>query len=232
MLFYEGFEIDKTNKSKPVSFLFTDYSRLSSVGGETSLAEMVGALTKTAERNFGILPTRIYRAIKPRSERDSSKKFCCIPLWCIVILFTVDLIALTFMISLHESTNQDSALQNETYIPGLWTCGMIGLVLLLILFLSYWPLLVHLTISPYRRVIRAAQNVNSSKNSSYESFMMCLKKEVEHLSGMVTAFDGFGSHQTRLVVVVNGLDSCEQDRVLDVLETVNVLFTQVSRYIL
>ena len=59
------------------------------------------------------------------------------------------------------------------------------------------------------------------------SFMMCLKKEVEHLSGMVTAFDGFGSHQTRLVVVVNGLDSCEQDRVLDVLETVNVLFTQV-----
>ena len=47
---------------------------------------------------------------------------------------------------------------------------------------------------------------------------------------MVTAFDGLGSHQTRLVVVVNGLDSCEQDRVLDVLETVNVLFTQ-SPYI-
>lgn len=33
-----------SNKDKPVRFLFTDYSRLSSVGGETSLAEMVGAL--------------------------------------------------------------------------------------------------------------------------------------------------------------------------------------------
>jgi len=72
MLFYEGFQNDQTIRSKPVRFLFTDYSRLSSVGGETSLAEMVGALTKTAERNFGVLPTRIYRAIKPRSERDSS----------------------------------------------------------------------------------------------------------------------------------------------------------------
>ena len=58
MLFYEGFQTDQTIKEKPVQFLFTDYSRLSSVGGETSLAEMVGALTKTAERNFGVLPTR------------------------------------------------------------------------------------------------------------------------------------------------------------------------------
>ena len=61
MLFYEGVHIDKTARNKPVKFLFTDYSRLSSVGGETSLAEMVGALTKTAERNFGIIPTRVYR---------------------------------------------------------------------------------------------------------------------------------------------------------------------------
>ena len=104
---------------------------------------------------------------------------------------------------------------------------MVGLTLLLVLLISYWSVFFHLTISPYRRVLRAAQRVNTTKNASYESFMMCLKKEVEHLSGMVTAFDGFGSHQTRLVVVVNGLDSCEQDRVLDVLETVNVLFTQV-----
>ena len=71
---------------------------------------------------------------------------------------------------------------------------------------------------------------NAKGNGSYESFMICLKKEVEHLAGMVNAFDCIGPHQTRLVVEVNGLDSCEQDRVLDVLETVNVLFTQ-SPYI-
>jgi hypothetical protein len=65
---------------------------------------------------------------------------------------------------------------------------MIGIAFTLILFLSYWPLLVHLTISPYRRVLRAAQRVNQTTNSSYEAFMMTLKKEVEHLSGKVIIF--------------------------------------------
>ena len=44
ILFNQGYVQDLSNKDKPVRFLFTDYSRLSSVGGETSLAEMVGAL--------------------------------------------------------------------------------------------------------------------------------------------------------------------------------------------
>ena len=44
ILFNQGYVQDMSNKDKPVRFLFTDYSRLSSVGGETSLAEMVGAL--------------------------------------------------------------------------------------------------------------------------------------------------------------------------------------------
>ena len=123
MLFYNGFQTDQSIKEKPVQFLFTDYSRLSSVGGETSLAEMVGALTKTAERNFGILPTRIYRAVKPRSENDSSKKFCCIPLWILLVIFTASLIGFSFMVALHDQAQIgfNATIENpieQTYVPG------------------------------------------------------------------------------------------------------------------
>ena len=51
ILFNQGYVQDMSNKDKPVRFLFTDYSRLSSVGGETSLAEMVGAL-RPGLKNF------------------------------------------------------------------------------------------------------------------------------------------------------------------------------------
>lgn len=46
------------------SFLFTDYNRLSSVGGETSLAEMIATLSDACEREFGFLATRLFRVFK------------------------------------------------------------------------------------------------------------------------------------------------------------------------
>lgn len=45
-------------------FLFTDYNRLSSVGGETSMAEMIATLSDACEREFGFMATRLFRVFK------------------------------------------------------------------------------------------------------------------------------------------------------------------------
>ncbi|KAK2093335.1 hypothetical protein P7K49_029864, partial [Saguinus oedipus] len=55
---------EQTTKALPVRFLFTDYNRLSSVGGETSLAEMIATLSDACEREFGFLATRLFRVFK------------------------------------------------------------------------------------------------------------------------------------------------------------------------
>lgn len=47
-----------------------------------------------------------------------------------------------------------------------------------------------------------------------------LKNEVELMAKMAKTIDGFTQHQTRLAVVIDGLDSCEQDKVLQMLDTV------------
>lgn len=47
-----------------------------------------------------------------------------------------------------------------------------------------------------------------------------LKNEVELMARMAKTIDGFTQHQTRLAVVIDGLDSCEQDKVLQMLDTV------------
>jgi ankyrin repeat-rich membrane spanning protein len=44
----------------------------------------------------------------------------------------------------------------------------------------------------------------------------------------VKCLDAYSQQQTRLVVIVDGLDSCEQDKVLLVLDTVHNLFSDAN----
>lgn len=60
-------------------FLFTDYNRLSSVGGETSMAEMIATLSDACEREFGFLATRLFRVFK-NDETQGLKLLALIPL--------------------------------------------------------------------------------------------------------------------------------------------------------
>lgn len=49
------------------------------------------------------------------------------------------------------------------------------------------------------------------------------------MAKMAKTIDGFTQHQTRLAVVIDGLDSCEQDKVLQMLDTVRM---SINRHIL
>jgi ankyrin repeat-rich membrane spanning protein len=55
---------DKDIISCPVTFLFADYHRLSSIGGEQALAKIVVTLFEAAETHFGVLPVRLFCALK------------------------------------------------------------------------------------------------------------------------------------------------------------------------
>lgn len=48
------------------------------------------------------------------------------------------------------------------------------------------------------------------------------------MKDMVKCMDSLTNQQTRLVVIVDGLDSCEQDKVLLVLDTVHMLFSDAN----
>ena len=74
-------------------------------------------------------------------------------------------------------------------------------------------MIVNLAVSPRRRVERIGSHMESLK---VEGFMQNLKREVELLGQMTSCMDSFLGNSTRLVVIVDGLDSCEQDRLLTV----------------
>lgn len=55
-----------------------------------------------------------------------------------------------------------------------------------------------------------------------------MELQVNLMKDMVKCLDSLSSQQTRLVVIVDGLDSCEQDKVLLVLDTVHMLFSDAN----
>lgn len=52
--------------------------------------------------------------------------------------------------------------------------------------------------------------------------------QVNLMKDMVKCMDSLTAQQTRLVIFVDGLDSCEQDKVLLVLDAVHMLFSDAS----
>nr|CAD7429737.1 unnamed protein product [Timema monikensis] len=82
-----------------------------------------------------------------------------------------------------------------------------------------------LLFSQRRHLQRAIARLDTLKS---EGFLQALRSEVNLMTEMVKCVDSFTSQQTRLVVIVDGLDSCEQDKVLLVLDAVHMLFSDTT----
>lgn len=201
-----------------VRFLFSDCTRLTSVGGEKSLAAMIGTLSESAERAYGVIVTRLFRVVKNQAYKKGKGKFktvCCIPYFVII-----HFILICFCTSLYLLVKNGTA--DTSINVAMITLSSI-VVLSFIMNVHTWGrALISLTISQKKRVQRAADQLDHLK---MDGFMQKLKYEVDLLSKMVLCLDSFTGTQTRLVVIVDGLDSCEQGKVLNVLDTVKTLFS-------
>ncbi|XP_061824321.2 kinase D-interacting substrate of 220 kDa B isoform X2 [Nerophis lumbriciformis] len=210
---------EQTTRALPVRFLFTDYNRLSSVGGETSMAEMIATLSDACEREFGFMATRLFRVFKNDEIQGKKwKKTCCVPSF---VLFAVTLCCLIAGLALLAIFKVDP--ENLTVNAVLIAmASVVGLALLLNC-KTWWQVGDSVLNSQRKRLHRAANNLHQLKS---EGFMKVLKHEVELMSKMAKTIDGFTQNQTRMAVIIDGLDACEQDKVLQMLDTVRVLFSK------
>ncbi|KAM3594113.1 uncharacterized protein V6R79_002457 [Siganus canaliculatus] len=210
---------EQTTRALPVRFLFTDYNRLSSVGGETSMAEMIATLSDACEREFGFMAARLFRVFKNDEVQGKKwKKTCCVPSF---ILFALTLGCLITGMALLAILKVDP--ENLTVNAVLIAmASVVGLALLLNC-RTWWQVADSVLNSQRKRLHSAANNLHKLKS---EGFMKVLKHEVELISKMAKTIDGFTQNQTRMAVIIDGLDACEQDKVLQMLDTVRVLFSK------
>ncbi|XP_046352600.2 kinase D-interacting substrate of 220 kDa B-like isoform X1 [Haliotis rufescens] len=201
-----------------VRFLFSECTRLTSVGGEKSLAAMIATLCEAVENEYGILVARLFRVFKPRTDHSKGrfKSMCCIPNFIFVIIFLLVVAVGIAMIVVYKISNNTAV--NAVLIA---IVSIIGLTLISNIY-TIAQATMALLVSQKKRVLRAADNLDVLK---MDGFMQQLKLEVDMMSRMVNCMDIFTQKQTRLVVIVDGLDSCEQDKVLQVLDIVKALFS-------
>uniref|UniRef100_A0A8C2BPG5 Kinase D-interacting substrate 220a n=1 Tax=Cyprinus carpio TaxID=7962 RepID=A0A8C2BPG5_CYPCA len=210
---------EQTTKALPVRFLFTDYNRLSSVGGETSMAEMIATLSDACEREFGFLATRLFRVFKNDETHGKKwKKTCCVPSFVLFVLTSGCLITAMSLLAIFK-VDAGNLTVNAVLIA---MASVVGLALLLNC-RTWWQVADSVLHSQRRRLLNAANSMHKLKT---EGFMKVLKCEVELMAKMAKTIDGFTQNQTRLAVIIDGLDSCEQDKVLQMLDTVRVLFSK------
>ncbi|KAM9842583.1 kinase D-interacting substrate of 220 kDa B isoform 2-T2 [Aulostomus maculatus] len=210
---------EQTTRALPVRFLFTDYNRLSSVGGETSMAEMIATLSDACEREFGFMATRLFRVFKNDEIQGKKwKKTCCVPSF---VLFGVTLGCLITGLALLAIFKVDP--ENLTVNAVLIAMASVVGLALLLNGRTWWQVADSVLNSQRKRLHSAANNLHKLKS---EGFMKVLKHEVELMSKMAKTIDGFTQNQTRMAVIIDGLDACEQDKVLQMLDTVRVLFSK------
>ncbi|XP_063298260.1 kinase D-interacting substrate of 220 kDa isoform X2 [Pelobates fuscus] len=211
---------EQTTKALPVRFLFTDYNRLSSVGGETSMAEMIATLSDDCEREFGFLATRLFRVFKTEETQGKKKwkKTCCLPSFVIFIFIMSCIFAGVILLAIFKVDAKNMTV-NAILIA---VACVVGLVLVLNC-RTWWQVMDSILNSQRKRLHSAASKLHRLK---IEGFMKVLKCEVELMAKMTKTIDSFTQNQTRLVVIIDGLDACEQDKVLHMLDTVRILFSK------
>ncbi|XP_040916036.1 kinase D-interacting substrate of 220 kDa B isoform X2 [Toxotes jaculatrix] len=210
---------EQTTRALPVRFLFTDYNRLSSVGGETSMAEMIATLSDACEREFGFMATRLFRVFKNDEIQGKKwKKTCCVPSFVLFALTLACLITGMALLAIFK-VDPENLTVNAVLIA---MASVVGLALLLNC-KTWWQVADSVLNSQRKRLHSAANNLHKLKS---EGFMKVLKHEVELMSKMAKTIDGFTQNQTRMAVIIDGLDACEQDKVLQMLDTVRVLFSK------
>ncbi|XP_022819327.1 kinase D-interacting substrate of 220 kDa isoform X2 [Spodoptera litura] len=201
----------------PIRFHFTE--GMKSGGGqegEAMVVQMIASLGEALECQYGRICTRLARAFRPKPVSSTSgwkwRRVCCIPhIITFELCFTCIIVG--FCVLIMYLTDRDPDPQRREIQQGLMigACAVSGAALLANLY-TCARVLAALVRAPRSRLARAAASSPAG-----------LRPEVQALTHVVSCLDAFTGQQTRLVVVVDALDSCEQEKVLALLNAVHAL---------
>ncbi|XP_026329834.1 kinase D-interacting substrate of 220 kDa B isoform X4 [Hyposmocoma kahamanoa] len=211
----------------PIRFHFTE--GMKSGGGqegEAMVVQMVASLAEALECQYGRVCCRLTRAFRPKPVSSTSgwkwRRMCCVPhIITFEICFTCILLGLCIIVMYLNPKDEypiesgSSSIRRRDIHQGLMygACAL-GAVIVLANLYTWGRVLTSLVLPPRTRLARSLKK---------DAPTLALRPEVQTLTDIVSCLDAFTGQQTRLVVVVDALDSCEQEKVLVLLNAVHAL---------
>ena len=184
---------------------------------------MVISLYNRIEDEYGFIVTRLCRVFQHKSQTKNHlfHKICCIPTFVFLILFLSAIVGLSILIRVKGAFLNNNF--NSYQMVALVTFIITILISLMISTMTCFKILKNFFKSPSMCILRTLNKINGTK---IEGFLLELKHEIDYMADTILTLDAFTHTNTRLVVIIDGLDSCEQNKVLQILEIVHVLFTK------
>ncbi len=219
----------ENTEHKNLRFIFTDYGKISTIGGENALALMVTGLCTKMEDQLGLVVTRLCRVFYNKTHsNDKFKKFCCIPTFILAGLVLAMCLSLAIFFRIRGINLAGLSVEEKAFLS---TFSIIITVALISSSLTSLKIIWNLIKSPKSRIrsIHMAHSASDQKHGEsrkIESFIFKLKREVDLIAHTVKTIDAFSHSCTRLVIIIDGLDSCEQSKVVQILEIIHLLFTR------
>ncbi|KAH8263921.1 hypothetical protein KR038_004837, partial [Drosophila bunnanda] len=211
------------SQAKPVRFHFAEANSASPTG-DGAVAHMLASLLDAIESHYGWLATRLYRAFRPKCLKVDVgwrwRRMCCIP---IVLVFELALITLVTGISLIVAYfTFASKEEKEDILVVLYVIAAV----LGTLVCTHLHVLAKVCVSLFTSHIRLLKR---AVRSSETAPLTMLGAEVAVMTDMVKCLDAFTNQQSRLVGVIDALDSCDTERILTLLNAVQTLLSSPNR---
>ncbi|OUC44637.1 putative P-loop domain protein, KAP family [Trichinella nativa] len=155
-------------------------------------------------------------------RKPKPRRLCGIPLMLLMALVVICFFAAVYLFLLYY--------QKRFSGPFLLSLLILATVGLLSLYPTSFVVIQSTVFRPRRAMKRLLSKI---EKLSFEAFMEKLRAEVQILQETVDRLDCYTRSQTRLVIFVDGLDSCEGSRIVQTLDAIQVLFgrSQASRFI-
>ncbi|XP_034654132.1 kinase D-interacting substrate of 220 kDa isoform X4 [Drosophila subobscura] len=211
------------SQAKPVRFHFAEANSASPTG-DGAVAHMLAALLGAMESHYGWLATRLYRAFRPKCLKSDVgwrwRRMCCIP---IVMIFELALITLVTGISLmvayftYANAKEREQIQVVLYV----VAAILGTLIC-----THLHVLAKVCVALFTSHIR---QLKRAVHSSETAPLTMLGAEVSVMTDMVKCLDSFTNQQSRLVGVIDALDSCDTERILTLLNAVQTLLSSPNR---
>lgn len=217
----ESYLRQSNSQAAPVRFHFAEINSAASTG-EYAVGYMISSLFNAIENYYGSIPTRLYRAFRPRPQKTSSgwrfRRMCCLPIFVLFEIFVFSTFAgLSLLVLLLSGRDIESrrSLEISLYVlGGILAAGAF-------VNLNAWAKMLNTIFFSQRRYLRQIMKSNEG--------LTALSAEVNMLCEMVICLDAFTGQQSRLVGVIDILDSCDTERTLSILNAIQTLLLSPNR---
>ncbi|XP_069500723.1 NTPase KAP family P-loop domain-containing protein 1-like [Ambystoma mexicanum] len=229
MVFFDPVLKKKPKERKYSEYIFIAFSAWEFTGSDQIWAGLITTLCDSIERQFGILLISIYRVVRRKkkgtkeepSEREwKSKMIICLPLWLATILVIVLAVGIIILLIVVGFPTGDGELDPLAVFESVGA-AVVG-VSAVAAIRGAAPVIRNMVITQRGQVER---KMNRSDVSAQLGFMSAVKKEVVVITRFIKLMEIFQRKKIRVVLQITNLDKCAPDKVVGVLNAMNILLS-------